>query len=137
MKNNKIRIFIKFHRSNRKINAFSCFILGANGETSTMLSAGTAAGDESQHRIALKAICAYLETIRDGAGEDRIIVVFYADNDEIAYEWNREYLEEGKFADSTEDVDLYRRIIRLQNRKKIRIEIRGKDNMLSGIGRLI
>lgn len=133
----RIRVFIKIHRIGRSFDAFSCIILGSNGKSAVMSTKGLSESCISRHRIVLEAIRYFLEDIDGPYSDSGFRLVFYADNDEIAYEWTNEYLKEGVFADSTEDQDLYYAIIRLLDRKRLSMEVIGKDNILSLISKVI
>ena len=134
---NRIRVFIKTHRTGRSFDAFSCIVLGNNGKSAVISAEGLSDSDLSRHRITLEAIRRFLTNIDDSERNGEFRLVFYADNDEIAYEWNNEYLKEGSFAGSTEDQDLYKAIIKILNRKHLSMEVIGKDNVLSSMKNVI
>ena len=134
---NRIRVFIKIHKSGKSFDAFSCIVLGNNGKSTMISAGGLAESGLSRHRITLEAIRRFLMNVDETDPGTEYRLVFYADNDEIAYEWSSEYLKEGTFADSTEDQDLYRAIIKILNKKHLSMEVIGKDNVLSSMKNVI
>ena len=133
----KIRIFIKIHRTGKSYDAFSCVVMGENGRKGRIFETGLADAGMSRHRITLEAIHRFILNIKELKDCEGYRLVFYADNDEIAYEWNKEYLTEGSFSESTEDLDLYSLIIKQLKRKNLNMEVIGKDSFLSSMKNVV
>ena len=91
----------------------------------------------SRHRITLEAIRRFIQSIKDTKDHEGYRLIFYADNDEIAYEWNKEHMTDGTFSESTEDLDLYNLIIRQLKRKNLKMEVIGKDSFLSSMRSIV
>ena len=134
---NRIRIFIKIYRTGKSFDAFSCVVIGENGKIGRLSEAGLSDSRNSVHRITLEAIRHFLSSVSNSEENKGLKLVFYADNDQIAYEWNNEHMKEGAFSDATEDLDLYNSIIKLLCGKHLSMEIVGKDNVLSSMKRVV
>ena len=133
---NRIRVFIRIERSDGALS-FTCTTLGSNGRSSSLISMTDFDRKTSRHRIVLEAIRAYLSNIKPADDEKPYVLVFYAGNDEIACEWHQEYLKNGAFSSSTEDLDLYGKIIRLLDKTNVRMEIARRGNVLESIRRVL
>lgn len=115
---------------------FTCITFGQNGMSSSFFSMTAFDKKTSRHRILLEAIRSYLSNIEPLKHEGTYVLVFYTGNDEIAYEWHQEYLKEGSFASSTQDISLYEEIVRLLDRINVEMEVIGKNNVLNSVGKV-
>ena len=128
----KIRIFIKTYKTGKSFDSFSCVVMGDNGKRGKIFETGM-----NRHRITLEAIRRFIQSIKDTKDYEGYRLIFYADNDEIAYEWNKEHMTDGIFSESTEDLDLYNLIIRQLKRKNLTMEVIGKDSFLSSMRSIV
>jgi|P827metagenome_2_1110787.scaffolds.fasta_scaffold17777_2 hypothetical protein len=133
----KIRIFIKTYKTGKSFDSFSCVVMGDNGKRGKIFETGLAGTGMSRHRITLEAIRRFIQSIKDTKDHEGYRLIFYADNDEIAYEWNKEHMTDGTFSESTEDLDLYNLIIRQLKRKNLTMEVIGKDSFLSSMRSIV
>ena len=133
----KIRIFIKTYKPGKSFDSFSCVVMGDNGKRGKIFETGLAGTGMSRHRITLEAIRRFIQSIKDTKDHEGYRLIFYADNDEIAYEWNKEHMTDGTFSESTEDLDLYNLIIRQLKRKNLTMEVIGKDSFLSSMRSIV
>ena len=104
--------------------------------TSSLSLSGFVSAD-TKHRTILEAIFRYLKNIDPSCNNCIYELVFYTDSNEIAYEWMREYKEEGRLSNSTPDLDLYEKIIKQIRKLGLTVNIVGKDNVLSLMNKVL
>lgn len=86
----------------------------------------------TEHSLILLSLLAFLSTyVLPGDN-----LVLYVSNPEVSFEWQKEYTESGRFAKSTKDQDLWKRIINFVKGKKINLTIKGNESPLSSIAEL-
>ena len=134
---NRIRIFIKVKRSGKFSYLFSCVTLGLNKTSSTLYSEVSYNRITTMHRILLDAVDRYLSFVEPVDPELNCILTFYTGSDEIAYEWNNEYIKEGSFGKDTQDIDLYSRIIRKKDMIGVAVDFVGNNNIFSSIRKVV
>ena len=133
---NRIRIFIKTHKVSQGLDAFSCITVNSINGTSSLSLSGFVSAD-TRHRTILEAIFRYLKNIDPSCNNCIYELVFYTDSNEIAYEWMREYKEEGCLSNSTPDLDLYEKIIKQIRKLGLTVNIVGKDSVLSLMNKVL
>ena len=88
----------------------------------------------TSHSLVLYGLIFFLETLIDSKAKgDEVELVFYANNDDVAFEWNKEYIEMHEFSTETSDQDLWAKIIKLVSNNHISLSIRGSSNPLTKI----
>lgn len=85
----------------------------------------------NQHAILL---CALLDYLQDAMPKEEI--VFYGGNNFLSFEWENEWKKDFTFSARTKDVDLWKKVIKIVEAKKIDLKIIGADNPLSIAGQL-
>ena len=135
--NNRIRVFIKTSKTGRYNYLLSCVTLGSNGASSTLYSQASYSKITSVHRVVLDAVDRYLSFVKPVSPELNCTLIFYTGNDEIAYEWNSEYIKEGAFSKGTKDADLYSKIIQRANLAGIHISFVGNSSIISSIRKVV
>ena len=84
------------------------------------------------HSIMLLSLIAFLKSY--GSKEDKITV--YTSVDSVCFEWNHEHMEDGKFYPSTQDKDLWEKIVKMIDSEKMTLNFKGSENTLSSIAML-
>lgn len=86
----------------------------------------------TNHRLVLFALSGFLKL----SNKPNINITVYTDNEEVAFEWENEYLADKCFCQSTADQDLWNEIAANVKKYGIRMHIKGKSNALTGISRI-
>lgn len=89
----------------------------------------------SKHRIILMGLIRFLNEISKTNFPGVLDIAYYAGDDSVAFEWNTEHLQDGYFAKSTQDVDLWNEIVKRSNNPKLELSILGKENILQKINK--
>ena len=83
-----------------------------------------------------KAVLLAMEKLVKGIDRDDIDITVYTNCEEIAFEWREEYRKDHVFCKSTEDQDLWRRLINYVEGKHIRFDIKGSESALTAFTQL-
>ena len=129
--NTKIRVFIGI--ANQEKNGAYTLSVFTDGGT-MQIPPRWVNRPVTDHSLVLYGLLFFLETLIESKSRaDLIDLVFYANNDDISYEWNTEHLEMHDFSIETADQDLWTRIIKLVSNNNIQLSIRGGSNPLAKI----
>lgn len=64
------------------------------------------------------------------------ILTVYTGVDSVCFEWNHEHIEDGKFYPSTQDKDLWSKVVQFVDSEKVILNFKGSENTLSSIAML-
>lgn len=87
---------------------------------------------KTSHSIALASLAQFLEQVKENS-----TVIFYSNDDILAFEWEIEYKKDKKFSPKTKDVELLNEVATLVEIKHIDLTIKGEDTVLSAFGKLM
>ena len=121
----EIRTFIGI--SNSKISTRYAVSLYINGEYYP-LDAKQAPKSWSNHKVTLVAIRDVLKELAETKKE--INVIYYSNDDLIAFEWEVQYKQDKFFTEKVEDVDIFKEIIKIIENNKISLTIYGNNTIL-------
>ena len=62
-------------------------------------------------------------------------LTFYANDDLISFEWEKEYKVDGEFSKKTQNISLWLEIADLCKKKKISLNIKGEDSILAAFSK--
>lgn len=85
---------------------------------------------KSKHNLSLMAL---FEALR--AVDENDIVIFYPNYDLISFEWEKEWKINQEFSSETEDIEIWKEIIKIVKNKKIDLVIKDSNSALSAYGR--
>ena len=126
----QLRVFIGTYRTKGK----SCYALTIHKDKECMqMEPKIYPVSYSKHKLTLLGLENFLIDLSKLKGEWEI--TFYSYDDAVAFEWNKEYLTDKSFVSSTEDQDIWKRIIKITENNKISLSIYGEDNILTKLNK--
>lgn len=129
-----LRIFIGTHVTKNKKAVSTINVMDEQSNVLTLPAKQYVDNKATYHRIQLRTIYDFANEICNARIKDKIKLIFYLNDDFIAYEWNQEYKNENKISKETKDKDIYNELIRIN--KKIDIVIKGKEAILASMNRI-
>ena len=84
---------------------------------------------ETHHWMLLKGLITIMEASRD------VEIIFYSNDNHLAFEWEREYKQDNQFSKGTKDIEQWNKVIELKKKNKIDLKVKGEEDVLFAIGK--
>ena len=84
---------------------------------------------ETHHWMLLKGLITIMEASRD------VEMIFYSNDNHLAFEWEREYKQDNQFSKGTKDIEQWNKVIELKKKNKIDLKVKGEEDVLFAIGK--
>lgn len=131
-----LRVFVGTHKYNANEGYYSVTIIDDKSNTLSLPTKRVYDSGLTVHKIILKAIHDVINELNSSSLKGKIKTIIYTNNDQVCFEWNNEYIADGKFSKSTKDIDYYKKIINSLKTSQIELVIKGKEAVLSPIIKL-
>ena len=84
---------------------------------------------EAPHRMLLKGLITIMEASKN------VELIFYSNDNHLAFEWEREYKQDNQFSKGTKDIEQWNKVIELKKKNKIDLKVKGEEDVLFAIGK--
>lgn len=86
--------------------------------------------------LTLRGLYDFLLLLSNTSKDEGIAVCLYTTDNIVSYEWNTEYIKDGSFSLSNQNVEIWNKIINILKSTNITLDIKGDDNCLSAISKV-
>lgn len=87
--------------------------------------------EKSEKEILLKSLISILHNFKN------MEIIFYSNNDQVSFEWEKEYKVEKHFSPNIKNLNEWNKIVEIVKKNNIELTIRGEDGVTSVLNKMI